>query len=420
MLADNVHLDALLIDNNCLTPDYLLHINEAYGKLASTFSYAHQTSHGLLRWSKVNANQYVYSLVARIDSLHHEWYMNGALKKSGLANQYVANKSDQGLLECVISHPQLPGLTYSYEAYLNVNVPKEQVEALSQLYYEMQGDKWYSNAGWDQIRRGKRMPRYFSGLKGVQFDVDGNVTQLDLSNNHLRGYVPDLFNRFTHLSKVDLSHNMIGGFQLDQPFGAQVETIDLSHNILKDFSLSLANLEGLRYLDVGHNVISSFKPILVKDSKLETIVISENRLDSIGFTNKLTNLKKLDVDNNRIHYIDIDFSDCNSIDTIDLSGNRLKFENLTPLLYKLPKKVGKLITGHQDVWYNLEYDQGLNAVYIGDVLEKTCAIEWYKAGEKQEVKKHFISLKKEFYRDYDAIITNPFFPGTTLKALWNR
>jgi hypothetical protein len=146
--------------------------------------------------------------------------------------------------------------------------------------------------------------------------------------------------------------------------------------------------------------------------------LSHNRLDTIKFEVYSPELKYLTLKNNNLVKLELDLTNCIQLDTIDLSLNNLKFESLTPLLYSLPKKVGKLITGQQKIEYRLAYDDGIGAVYVNDVLDKTNTIRWYRAGEALSTEKHYIGLKTDYYRDYSAYIENPFFPGTSIKAVW--
>jgi len=410
-------MDSVTLNNNHLSPDYLINARHSFAQNARFFTYQDQYSPGLLKWQKVNSSQSVYSLIARIDDLQIDWYFNDKLVKNN-SNQLVINNNYSGLIKCVIGHPELPGLQYSYQAYLNVSVPKEQVMALHNFYLEMQGEKWYSNEGWDQIKRGKRLAKSFIALHGIELDKAGNVRQIKLSNNHLRGYVPADFKAFKHLNELDVSHNEIAGFVSDDLLSQQLIDLDMSHNLMRSFTADLSRMDSLKTIRINHNHLSTFNPTLADTMQLSVLDISYNRLDTIQYLAYSPQLRHLALNNNNLYKLELDLTACNNLDTINLSMNNLKFEYLTPLLYRLPKKVGKLITGQQRINYKLAYDNGIGAVYVNDVLDKTNTITWYKAGEELQTDKHYIGLKSDYYRDYSAFIENPFFPGTSIKAEW--
>ena len=416
-LSMGVELDSLTLNDNHLSLDFLIGASKTYGRSASFFSYKNQYSPGLLKWQKVNSSQSVYSLMARIEDLQIDWYFNNKLVK-GESNQLVINNKYTGVIECVIGHPELPGLNYSYQAYLNIDVPKEQIMALSSFYNELQGDKWNSNHGWNQIKRGKRLSKSFMALYGIRFDKDGNVIDISLPDNHLRGYLPGDFKAFTELQHVDVSDNEIAGVLADNIFSKQLASINLSGNLFREFNVDLSNLNQLIEFDISSNHLSSFEPLYAGEMALRNLNISHNRLDSIRYRVYSPDLQFFSLEDNNLQKLNLDLTACLKLDILNLSMNYLKFEDLTPLLYNLPKKVGKLITGQQKVKYKLAYDNGVRAVYVNDVMDKTNTIKWYKAGEAVKTQRPYIGLKSEYYRDYSAYIENPFFPGTSIEAVW--
>jgi Leucine-rich repeat (LRR) protein len=412
-----IEMDSITLHENHLSPEYLIGAYKTFAQNARLFTYENQYSPGLLKWQKINSSQSVYSLIARIEGLQIDWFFNDKPVKSN-SNQLVINNRYKGLIECVLSHSELPDLTYSYKAYLNVEVPKEQVMALHNFYVEMQGDKWYSNEGWEQIKRGKRLPKSFTALHGIQLDLDGNVRSIELKNNHLRGYVPANFKAFKHLEHLDVANNEVAGFMTDDVLNPSLKTINMTGNFLRSFSADISQLDSLYSLNVSYNHLTEFSPVFADTVALKLMDVSHNRLDTIRYEAYSPNLVHLALNDNNLYQLNLDLTDCSQLDTIDLSMNYLKFEQLTPLLYRLPKKVGKLITGRQKVMYRLAYDNGIGAVYVNDVLDKTNTIQWFKAGEKLKTEKHYIGLKSDYYRDYSAFIENPFFPETSIRAVW--
>jgi hypothetical protein len=280
--------------------------------------------------------------------------------------------------------------------------------------------KWYYADGWEQIDRKKRPGRIFTGIYGVKLDKKGRVIGIDMPHNNMSGYLPESIKSLSKLKQLSLPDNDIMGFVDDEPFPASLVRIDLSGNSLKRFDNSMLNLKYIQELNLSNNRLKNFEPQFQDSIPLRTIDISYNLLDTVSITNLFPRLEYVNLSHNRLRYVNVNFSKCYDLNIFDLSHNLLKFESLTPLLYHLPKKLGRLITSDQEITYYLEYDQGMNAVYVSDVMDKTNLITWYKGPEKLELTKPFIELRSGYYRDYTAIIRNPFFPDTSIKAVWKN
>jgi hypothetical protein len=154
-------------------------------------------------------------------------------------------------------------------------------------------------------------------------------------------------------------------------------------------------------------------------SFIQKINLSYNLLDTVSFRSDFVNLRSVDLSHNELKKVEVNFSASKELGLFNLSYNRMKFEELIPLLYHLPKKLGKLEAGDQKVNYRLIYDKGMNSVYFSDVLDKTDEVRWYVGNKILPVTGPFLELKKGmYYRDVRAFVQNPFFPGAVFKAGW--
>lgn len=79
-----------------------------------------------------------------------------------------------------------------------------QREALTTLYKATKGRKWHNNDGW--LSR-----RPLAEWEGITCNDEGEVVEIDLANNNLRGTLPDIFDAFPALKKVSLRANMLEG-----------------------------------------------------------------------------------------------------------------------------------------------------------------------------------------------------------------
>eukprot|EP00505_MAST-04D_sp_SCG-Rhode-Island_P001962 Stramenopile-MAST_4_protein_1962 len=117
-------------------------------------------------------------------------------------------------------------------------------------------DLWRSTAGshWGQ-KWDLRTDPCNDGWYGVFCDEKGHIISIDLSQNHLLGYLPSSMGRLKFLQKLILNHNLLTGiipksfFQLEN-----LEEVNLSHNRLTgSLPKGWGKLEYIRVLHLAHN-----------------------------------------------------------------------------------------------------------------------------------------------------------------------
>ncbi|XP_038672620.1 leucine-rich alpha-2-glycoprotein-like [Scyliorhinus canicula] len=167
---------------------------------------------------------------------------------------------------------------------------------------------------------------------------------LDLTNNLLNTFPPDLFNTSLNLTTLVLQGNKL---QAVDPFWfhhlRSLQSLDLSNNMLKSLPLdSFQNLTELVTLDLSSNKIENLPVTLFhKLSKLERLNLANNQLYNIlpGTFDHVLNLASLFLNENKIRAIPVGlFNKLLKLDTLDLSENSL--ETLPPGVFDNLQHIG--------------------------------------------------------------------------------
>ncbi|XP_025981908.1 LOW QUALITY PROTEIN: receptor-like protein EIX2 [Glycine max] len=106
-----------------------------------------------------------------------------------------------------------------------------------------------------------------------------NLYQLDLSNNHLSGKIPDCWSHFKSLSYLDLSHNNFSG-RIPTSMGSllRLQALLLRNNNLTDeIHFSLSSCTNLVMLDIAQNRLSGLIPAWVGSELQELQFLSLGR-----------------------------------------------------------------------------------------------------------------------------------------------
>ncbi|XP_010500295.1 PREDICTED: receptor-like protein 12 isoform X2 [Camelina sativa] len=157
------------------------------------------------------------------------------------------------------------------------------------------------------------------------------LEHLDLSNNKIKGQVPDWLWRLPMLSNVNLSNNSLSGFNGSSKVSpeSQITMVDLSSN---DFQgpLFIPPSKHLNYFSGSKNNFTGEIPRSVCGlSSLEILYLSNNNLNgSIPWcleTLVMSSLSDLNLPNNRLSGILPEmFQNAKSLITLDVSHNRLE------------------------------------------------------------------------------------------------
>ena len=220
--------------------------------------------------------------------------------------------------------------------------------ALTQLFSSTDGANW--STVWDL----EKDPKNWYGIKVK----NGNVTEINLRGNALKGNFPNQFSVFPKLEKLDLSNNQLSG-EVGTSLSSvtNLTRLDLSNNRLEgDPSAILTSLINLKELSIGTNnfsiatigtLITSFPNLSVLNianlnltsvptqisslTKLEILDLSSNPITNFSALQNRTLLKELNLSSTSISVIPSQISSLVNLKTLDLSNNTLMGNYSSPL-----------------------------------------------------------------------------------------
>lgn len=271
------------------------------------------------------------------------------------------------------------------------------------------------------------------------------LTHIDLSNNSFTGSLPDL-SSITGLIEVDLSKNSFTG-NLPSINNLQLlAKADFSENkITGSFSWPVEVPE-LMELKISHNQLSDTLPDTDAVGKLEKFHASDNRFTgripsmelpdlkefllsqnyltgSVPQFEGLPMLEQFSVRLNELNNIDFMPALLNRVSFVDVSENRMTFEDLVPFrnfrgssIVLFPQKTVPFITETFTVTKGNNYTIKLDT----DEDHTGTDYQWFKDGERINV-----NVEKEFFisniipRDagsYSVVMTNSEFAGFPIRS----
>ena len=184
-------------------------------------------------------------------------------------------------------------------------------DALVALYEAADGRNWLNDENW---LSDAPLEDWF----GVTTDRDDHVTELDLSENGLRGTIPPELGRLTNLSELNLLDNQLRG----------------------EIPPELANLTKLQFLYLSENRLSGpIPPELGNLTDLEELYLSSNQLSGEipAALSKLTRLTDLGLWGNRLSgEIPAELGNLTRLTYLDLAQNNLSGE-IPPAMGNLAK-----------------------------------------------------------------------------------
>ncbi|NWV33164.1 S11IP protein, partial [Grantiella picta] len=130
------------------------------------------------------------------------------------------------------------------------------------------------------------------------------------------------------LHTVNFSYNSISGLDDSLQLLNALRVLDLSHNKIQDCEQYLTTLTELEYLNLAYNFLSKVPNLgIFSRSKLVTLILRNNELDSINGVEQLMNLQHLDVAYNLLleHAQLAPLSTLHCLKKLHLEGNPIWF-----------------------------------------------------------------------------------------------
>ncbi len=240
------------------------------------------------------------------------------------------------------------------------SISNAQRNALVSLYDNTNGQNW--NRTWDLSKD----PRTWFGITVK----NGDVVQISLNNNALKGVFPSNLALFTKLQKLDLGNNELNGEVAPSLSSlAKLTVLDISNNRLTgDPSTRISGLTNLEDLSIGGNnfEVSDLNASLQNFSKLKSLNISQMQLTEIpAKISTFSNLKQLDLSNNQITSGFGSLASLTLLQELNLSNNQL---TSIPAEVATLVKLLKLDLSHNNIsnYSNLGNAQSLEQLNIAD------------------------------------------------------
>jgi Leucine-rich repeat (LRR) protein len=211
------------------------------------------------------------------------------------------------------------------------SIPNVERDALISIYNSTNG------IGWSQTWDFSKDPRNWYGIR----TRNGNIIEINLRGNALKGDFPAIFSAFSKLQKLDLSSNQLSGEVSASVSGlADLVRLDISNNNLSgDPTSFLASLSQLEELSLGNNQFSAanIDAFLQNFSNVKVLDLANFGLTAVpqNIPNK-PNLEILNLSNNTISQNFNNLSGLSNLSELNLSGNQLtqippEFSSLTNL-----------------------------------------------------------------------------------------
>ena len=247
------------------------------------------------------------------------------------------------------------------------------------------------------------------------------LKELSLSANELTGSIPTDLDRLVNLEVLALRSNLLQG-SIPPELGTltRLHTLDLSSNELAGtIPPEMGRLGRLVSLHLAENQLSdSLPPELGNLARLRTLTVDSNQLSGPippGLAD-LTRLERLSVQNNLLDGMP-NMTEMIRLDTLDVSNNRMSFEDLEPNS-SLVSRITAFRYTPQDSIETLLRRTPSEVIFTLSSGGSENLYRWFRnnlliAQETAAELRVDVSAPTAFYH---AMVTHPQFPGLTLTS----
>ncbi|MFH1524746.1 MAG: leucine-rich repeat domain-containing protein [Chloroflexota bacterium] len=160
-------------------------------------------------------------------------------------------------------------------------------------------------------------------LSKIKITAEQNLTQLDLSDNHL-SFLPPEIAQLTNLTALDISGNQLTSLPTEIFQLTNLTELRLGKNPLTSLPPEITHLTDLTKLDISDIQLTFFPPEVVQLTNLIVLEISGNQLTTLPpEVVQLTNLTNLYMRRNQLAVLPPEFSQLTNLIALDISSNRL-------------------------------------------------------------------------------------------------
>uniref|UniRef100_UPI00261AE18C T9SS type A sorting domain-containing protein n=1 Tax=uncultured Polaribacter sp. TaxID=174711 RepID=UPI00261AE18C len=241
-----------------------------------------------------------------------------------------------------------PNIVWGQDCTAYNNVPQNEIQALVDLYNNLDGANWRNNSNWNGNLAKALINNPYNATKwqGVTTKiVDGgkHITDISLSSNQLKGALSESIGNLTKLENLQLSSNEITGV-LPTNFG---------------------NLTALKRLSLNNNQFTGLPTEMNALVNLEIVYLQSNQLSSkIPNFTKAANLSQLNFNDNQLHFGDFE------------DEFQYYKDNVSSFSYTGQAKVGEEKT--------IDFGDGFDTVFTAEVRGANNEYQWYRNWSKIE------------------------------------
>ncbi|MEK7989369.1 MAG: leucine-rich repeat domain-containing protein, partial [Thiotrichaceae bacterium] len=192
----------------------------------------------------------------------------------------------------------LPVSGFAFSCQDVTEIPVSECEALVDFYDSTNGDNWTDNTGWKQTNT-----PCSNNWKGI-WCSQGSVVNVILSNNGLKGTIPNQLNNLANLQYLYLNQNRLTG-SIPSELGSltSLKYLNLSVNTLSgQIPSELGNLSNLLSISLQTNLLTGeIPPKLFQASNLMQVTLYGNQLTGqVPATLSSSNLNHLSIFDNQL------------------------------------------------------------------------------------------------------------------------